>query len=427
MVITLPATFGPGIRTARQPADPPEAQARRRARRRHVRQGLGAGHAAVRAGRRWGRSSSRSTSRRSAWSSNAIPITGARTSAASSCPISDQLTHRARARPGRGTACACSPATVDFMQQALRATDVETLRPLEAQGKVQMRGAGRQPGRRLVRVQPAAGTLGQRPARRVAAAQGVSAGAFARGRSRGVREHRVPRRGGADPRTGHARQSALVLAEHPALPVSRARRRTALLDGHRAEQPRCRRMARRRERAPRRDFTLLTFRGNRVLERERDRRPRRPAAGRHRRGRRRPRAECRAPGVVKGDFEAAFISFTTTDPDPAMSKDFWLSSGGAHFWNLGQTDAGHRVGAADRRADGEAGGDDRRRPNASGCSTKCSAFSPRTSRFFISRRHAFTLAPARAWSICTPALTRPQPAVERRHVGDCRQPTAVMA
>jgi peptide/nickel transport system substrate-binding protein len=25
-----------------------------------------------------------------------------------------------------------------------------------------------------------------------------------------------------------------------------------------------------------------------------------------------------------------------TDTDPANSKDFWMSTGGAHFWNMGQ-------------------------------------------------------------------------------------------
>jgi peptide/nickel transport system substrate-binding protein len=40
--------------------------------------------------------------------------------------------------------------------------------------------------------------------------------------------------------------------------------------------------------------------------------------------------------VVSGEFESAMVQFTTTDLDPAMSKDFWMSSGAAHFWNPGQ-------------------------------------------------------------------------------------------
>jgi peptide/nickel transport system substrate-binding protein len=39
--------------------------------------------------------------------------------------------------------------------------------------------------------------------------------------------------------------------------------------------------------------------------------------------------------VVTGDFDAAFVGFIA-DFDPAMSNDFWLSSGRAHFWNVGQ-------------------------------------------------------------------------------------------
>lgn len=40
--------------------------------------------------------------------------------------------------------------------------------------------------------------------------------------------------------------------------------------------------------------------------------------------------------IVSGDFDAAFVQFTATDTDPANSKDFWLSTGGTHLWNMGQ-------------------------------------------------------------------------------------------
>jgi peptide/nickel transport system substrate-binding protein len=40
--------------------------------------------------------------------------------------------------------------------------------------------------------------------------------------------------------------------------------------------------------------------------------------------------------VIEGDFEAALIQFTASDPDPALSRDFWVSSGSAHFWNSEQ-------------------------------------------------------------------------------------------
>ena len=83
-------------------------------------------------------------------------------------------------------------------------------------------------------------------------------------------------------------------------------------------------------------FTLLVFRGNSVLERS--------AAV--------VREDLRQIGVaidiapleansifqriVNGDFDAAFVQFTATDTDPANSKDFWLSTGSAHLWNMGQ-------------------------------------------------------------------------------------------
>ncbi|MGE5361554.1 MAG: ABC transporter substrate-binding protein [Bacteroidales bacterium] len=37
-----------------------------------------------------------------------------------------------------------------------------------------------------------------------------------------------------------------------------------------------------------------------------------------------------------GDFEAIYFRFLTTDLDPAMNLDFWLSSGAAHVWNRAQ-------------------------------------------------------------------------------------------
>lgn len=36
------------------------------------------------------------------------------------------------------------------------------------------------------------------------------------------------------------------------------------------------------------------------------------------------------------DYDAVYFHLTTTDTDPVLNADFWLSSGGAHVWNLGQ-------------------------------------------------------------------------------------------
>lgn len=41
--------------------------------------------------------------------------------------------------------------------------------------------------------------------------------------------------------------------------------------------------------------------------------------------------------VENGDYDAALVLFLLTDLDPAMSQDFWLSSGASHMWNPAQS------------------------------------------------------------------------------------------
>ncbi|MEZ5418295.1 MAG: ABC transporter substrate-binding protein [Vicinamibacterales bacterium] len=41
--------------------------------------------------------------------------------------------------------------------------------------------------------------------------------------------------------------------------------------------------------------------------------------------------------MLNGQFEAIFFNYVASDLDPAMQRDFWLSSGSAHIWNIGQT------------------------------------------------------------------------------------------
>ncbi len=41
--------------------------------------------------------------------------------------------------------------------------------------------------------------------------------------------------------------------------------------------------------------------------------------------------------MMKGDFEAIYLNLFMTSLDPALSNDYWLSSGSAHIWNIGQT------------------------------------------------------------------------------------------
>jgi peptide/nickel transport system substrate-binding protein len=40
--------------------------------------------------------------------------------------------------------------------------------------------------------------------------------------------------------------------------------------------------------------------------------------------------------LQKADYDAIYYRFLTTDTDPAMAMDFWLSSGGAHVWHIDQ-------------------------------------------------------------------------------------------
>jgi peptide/nickel transport system substrate-binding protein len=83
-------------------------------------------------------------------------------------------------------------------------------------------------------------------------------------------------------------------------------------------------------------FSVLTYRGNQVMERE--------AAF--------LRDSLQKVGValdvvsleqnalvdrmLKGTFESIYFGYNTTDLDPALNLDYWLSSGGAHFWNMAQ-------------------------------------------------------------------------------------------
>lgn len=83
-------------------------------------------------------------------------------------------------------------------------------------------------------------------------------------------------------------------------------------------------------------FTLLTYRGNSSLER----------------GSAILRDELKPLGIavdvvtleqgaliermLKGQFEAIMFFLSATNLDPAMSADFWLSSGSAHIWNMSQ-------------------------------------------------------------------------------------------
>src|SRR6185437_1008640 len=38
--------------------------------------------------------------------------------------------------------------------------------------------------------------------------------------------------------------------------------------------------------------------------------------------------------VFADDYDAVYLGANTSSPDPADSVQFWMSSGGLHFWNL---------------------------------------------------------------------------------------------
>jgi peptide/nickel transport system substrate-binding protein len=40
--------------------------------------------------------------------------------------------------------------------------------------------------------------------------------------------------------------------------------------------------------------------------------------------------------IIKANYEAVYFNPTTTDTDPATNRDFWLSSGSFHLWNMSQ-------------------------------------------------------------------------------------------
>jgi peptide/nickel transport system substrate-binding protein len=222
----------------------------------------------------------------------------------------------------------------DFMQQALRAADIETLRPLEAQGKVRIveLGVSPDPDTFVFNLRPAKWesdprkTWVLRKEFRQALSHGVDREAFANTVFLGAA---VPIHGPVTtgnprwfwpsiPRYEFSRDKARALLEGLGL---RNRDADEWLEDDKGTEAR---------------LTVMTFRGNRVLERSAtvlrddlrqigvalDVVPLEPNAVQQ--------------AVVAGDFEAALITVFLSDPDPAMSKDLWLSSGSSHLWNPGQ-------------------------------------------------------------------------------------------
>ena len=122
---------------------------------------------------------------------------------------------------------------IDLGSSALRVEDYVPVRRLEEQGRLRLIELGVDAGADAFwfclapEVKQADPTLRFRPAPR------VPSGDFARGRSRGVRGNRVPRRGRAGLGPGHAGQQRVVLAGSSALRAKR-RSRAGAVEGHRS-------------------------------------------------------------------------------------------------------------------------------------------------------------------------------------------------
>jgi peptide/nickel transport system substrate-binding protein len=222
----------------------------------------------------------------------------------------------------------------DFMQQALRAPDLATLRPLELDGRLRVEELGVSPEADAFvfnlrpekwAPDPRGGWL-QRKEFRQALSHAVDREAFADAVYLGTA---VPIHGPITPgnkewfwpsvpRYEFSREKARGLLD--GLGLSN-RDRDEWLEDERGNEAR---------------FTALVFRGNTVLERSATV----------------VREDLRQIGVavdivplepnsifqriVDGDFEAAFVQFTGNSGDPANVKDFWLSRGGSHLWHIGQ-------------------------------------------------------------------------------------------
>lgn len=222
----------------------------------------------------------------------------------------------------------------DFMQQALRAPDLATLRPLELEGRLQVEELGVSPEadsfvfnlRPDTWAKDPRGAWFNRKEFRQALSHAVDREAFSDAVFLGtaVPIHGPITPGNRDwfwpsvPRYEFSREKARALLEGLGLTN---RDQDEWLEDERGNEAR---------------FTALVFRGNTVLERSATV----------------VREDLRQIGVavdivplepnsifqriVGGDFEAAFVQFTGTNGDPAGAKDFWLSNGGFHLWHIGQ-------------------------------------------------------------------------------------------
>ena len=223
---------------------------------------------------------------------------------------------------------------IDMLQQQVRPEDIATLRPLVDQGKLQLLelGVSTDPDLFFFNLRPAKwasdprGSWMSRKEFRQAISHGVDREAFANTVFLGAG---VPIWGPVTPgnqkwfspnltRYGFSLDKAKALLAGLGLANRDA---DEWLEDEQGTEAR---------------FTLLTYRGNSSLER----------------GSAVLREYLRPLGIavdvvaieqgaliermLKGDFDAIAFFFSSSNLDPAMSADFWLSSGSGHIWNIGQ-------------------------------------------------------------------------------------------
>jgi peptide/nickel transport system substrate-binding protein len=224
---------------------------------------------------------------------------------------------------------------IDFMQDAVRASDLATLRPLERQGRLRIEELDVTPNADafVFNLKPEQWATDPRGAWltrkefRQALSHAVDREAFAQTVFLG---EAVPIHGPVTPGNEHWFWPSI-----PRYEFSRDKARELLKTLGLANRDEDEWLE--DEKGTKARLTVLVFRGNTILERSAsvlredfrqvgvalDIVPLETGAVRAR--------------VVGGDFETAMINFIATDMDPAISKDFWMSNGGAHFWHFGQT------------------------------------------------------------------------------------------
>ena len=335
VVVTLPGAFGPGIAILDNVHIQPKHKLQAALAGGHVRPGPGRGHAAGGPRRASVRSSFAATSPVSGMVFDRNPRYWKKDAAGIQLPYADQVVLEV-VPDQNAELLRLQSGQIDMLQQAIRPEDVATLRPLIDAGPRARARAGRRHRSRPVVLQPALVTTG----RRIRGATGSRARSSARRfRTRWIARPRpTPCSSAPACRSGGRSPQATRSGSRPTCPrygfsVDRAREILAGIGLTNRDGDEWLEDARNTEAR----FTLLTYRGNSSLER----------------GAAFLRDVLRPVGIavdvvaleqgalvqrmLKGEFESIMFFVSTTNLDPSMNPDFWLSSGSAHIWNIGQS------------------------------------------------------------------------------------------